>query len=733
MTINAPLTPGGPGVTTGGSGNSGNTGSNSGGTGTGTMGSSTGQGSGGDTNTGAGGGAINGGVLNNGSSGGTITLPFPTFTVGGTTTNKVLPLQTVLIPPAPTIGSGNQLDILLTGPIKLDVMNVTGGNITNIIDNTTGEIDDVHATSIGLLESGGSIGVMSKNTPADVQPIAVESNVFPFLQQHNAIVVGGGVTSSAQAGTSSSTTTPTTTGGNDIIEVSAPMIGNIDVAGAIGSLSGTIAGPILTGEQINTVNIGHGIMPSGSGDFSRAGIYAGGAIGSVTNTVPADIRGNIVSHTGLLSLDLNSGSIINARLENIVDFALSAEPIGKGLIVDTPSPITHPTLDLGALTVNGNGGVIGTLFAYHHIGDVTVNKGFGLFDSDFATVGDGTIESISTDGYGIRDTDFSGGSSVGSIVANGNGSLDSTVNFSSDVRLSEVDTFDPNFGFEPNELTDIHALLGTSATTPVIAGVTDTGIIQDDNFVGNRDLSRVKAYQIRATDPVNLPVVFNFANSIGSITTTSTIDGLSVITGKLNTFHPGGDLMNTSLLIAGPIKTFTLNGNMIDNSAITAQGPNGNISKINIYGNMDGAITAFGGKIGNVTIKGNLTGTISSNALTSLTLSGSLGNGSLDITGSANKITFLGDLGGSGSTLTVGGSVKSLIVKGNLLANVHILGNLQSLTVGKSIISPAAVTVDQTLSLLKVGGDVQAGVIVSTTVLKKKLIHGSDMGTYNII
>lgn len=731
----APLTPSGPGVTTGGSGNGGNTGSNDGGTGTGTTGSS--GGTGGDTNTGAGGGAINGGVLNSGSSGGTITLPFPTFTIGGTTTSKVLPLLTVPIPFAPQLGTtGNTLDVVLSGTIKLDLMNVVGGNFTNIVNTTPGEIDEVQADSVGTLESGGSIGVMSSNTPAAVEPIAVATNVFPFLQQHNAIVVGGGVTAPdapAPISTVGQTVATPDVGGNDIVSISAPTIGNIDVAGAIGSMSGTIAGPILVGEQINTVNIGQGIMASGSGAFSRAGIYAGGAIGSISNTVPADIRGNILSHTGLLSLDLKNGSIINSRIENIVDYTISAEIYGGGEIVDTPSPITHPTLDLGAITVDGNGGIIGTLISFHHTGDITVKGGFGIFKAFMPTVGDGTIESISTDGYGIRNTSFEGGSSVGSIIANGNGSLDSTVNFSSDVRLSEVDAFDPNFNFQPNELTDIHSILGTSATTPVIAGVTDTGAIVDSSFVGNRDLSRVKAYQIRATQPAIAPTVINFSNSIGSITTTSGINGMSVITGKLNTFHPGGDLQNTSVTIAGPIKTFTINGNITDSSSITAQGPNGNIAKLNVYGNMAGSIVANGGKIGNVVIKGSLTGTIKSNALTSLTLSGGLGNGSLDITGSANKITFLGDLGASGSTLTVGGSVQSLIVKGNLLANIRVLGNLKNLTIGKSIISPATIEVDQTLGLLKVGQDVQAGVIVSTTVLKKKIVSGADMGTYNIL
>ena len=141
------------------------------------------------------------------------------------------------------------------------------------------------------------------------------------------------------------------------------------------------------------------------------------------------------------------------------------------------------------------------------------------------------------------------GSTVGSITATGNGQNVSTQLYSPDVRDSEIDSFDPFSGFQPNLLTDINVTTGATAQVPQVPAFgfggsdgnmgTDTGVISNCIWLGNRNLGSVRGFQIRASDPALAPTTFNFANSIGTITTRSSDNGLAVITGRLKTFNPG--------------------------------------------------------------------------------------------------------------------------------------------------------------------------------------------------
>ena len=658
----------------------------------------------------------------------TTVLGSTTTISSGATSNKTKFNQTVVLPNPPILPSAGAFNsVNLSGGVRLDAFSITSPSaIDNISDSTGGEIVNITAAGLGTVSSNGNIGVaFGHSTPAEIMPQATLQNVFPFDQQHNAISSTGNVASISGANI-----------GNIIVGITT---GNAAGGGSVGTLSGTIRGPIVVGGSINSVNYGAGIYPSGTGDFSRAGIYAGGVIGNVANSQPGDIRGSVISNTGIISVRVNGGSIINAVIGNLGSFASSENINTTGVVLPAVnSPITNPIFDIGSISTNGSGGIIGSTIYGGNIQSIATHGGFGILSSFILEGSTGTLSSLSADGYGIRGVRYDGGARVNSIVATGNGSLLSTQSISSQVRYGENSTFDPFFGYQPNTVSDVNIYLTktsgqiVNASVPVVPNVTDTGVIEDSTFVGSRDVQTIRAYQIRATDP-NLPTTFNFANSIGSITTTSLINGLSVTTGKLGTFAPAGNVSNAVLTIAGKIGKIIIHSSFTNGSAIIASGPNGNIGSVKIFGNMDGTIESNGGKIGPVTVFGNFFGKIQSRFLTSLTLAGSLGNGSLNITGSVGTITLASDLGAPGDVLNVQGSVKTLKVGHNLNANVNIGGSLGSLLVGGSIISGVKVTVGSVLNLLKIGGDFQAGATVQAHRVNSRKIKGAANGAVVIV
>jgi len=634
---------------------------------------------------------------------------------GGHTTVPILSPPTIPLTVAP-------LNVVFSGNVGISVLNLDGGNFDEIADNTPGgEIQGIGAASIGTLAGSDPIGTnLYHSTAAAVLPFTAGfSNTFPFNGQR------GGITATG-----------------DIVNINLSSVGNIFCGGTIGTISGSITAPVFATGNINNVILGsQGILPSGSGNLSNAGIYANGVIGNVVGN-NCDIRGNIASTTGIQSVHLQNGSIINANIATYVTLS-DSENIRQG---GTMSPngggtLANPVLTIGGIVTNGSGGIIGSWFQTGSLGVVSSRNGFGILGTLVDTTAIGTVGSIYADGYGVRGILEFGGFNVGSVTANGNGSLDSTAIFSNQVRFSESDQFDPFFGFPPNAATDIDVFLGATVTTPVIPGVTDTGVIEGSEFFGGHNLGSVRAWSIRSTPvPVGSELVitptvstFNFANSIGSIITTGPVNGMTIVTGKLGTLLTGGDLSNTSLTISGRINNLTVRANLTDNSSIIAHGRNGNIGNLTVLGNVAGLIQADGGKIGNVKIHGSLSGRIQTKVINDLVLYQNLGAGALEITGSANTIQLMQDLGPLGNTLTVDGKVNTLKVGSNLTGNIIVKGALGKLQVGGSIVNGAKVTVGTILGLLQVGADFQAGAVVQADKVKKVKVRGANAGTISII
>ena len=676
---------------------------------------------------------------------------------------------------------GLPLFLHASGPANVDlfdivVLNNGGfGDATEITNTSGGEIVNVLAQSIGRLFSTGSIGVAKQHTAAAVNPMQVImaannltaanieqyqvdpditaghyfGNLYPFEKQRIGVVIMGG----------------------DLLSVEAPIIGNIMVNGSIGQVIADgntpgqgIVAPIVafdlsqptilnrfslnTGPQpagnIGSVQIGGGIAPSGSGMFAYSGIYADGRVGTISGN-GADIRGNIVTAAGVDTISLHNGSIINSDIDDTTigqQFLVTEGNLGRAG-VSLVTPIDTPQVDLGTISLTGNGGIIGLEMGVDHLGSLTVNGGFGIFNSFIFNSSDGSIGTIRADGYGIRNTSILGGIVIGSITATQNGQQIPTSNYSPDVRTSETGSVDPYFGFAPNFLTDIDVYLGTNASQTT-SNETQGGVIENLTVAVSRDLGSIRAfsYQQNAlgtllTTQLSDPTLFataqgfamalNIGNTIGTLTSTGGVNGLTVITGKIKKIQFGSDVSRLDMELAGRISNLTINGNLDDGSTIFAKGINGNIGTINVRGNLDGTIKAQK-KIGTLMVGGNLTGTIDAANITKIQ-AGSLNTGNLTIDGNLQNLISLGDLGTTGQSILVHGSVGKVQVAGNMNTSMTVQGNMKMLKVGGSITSGTNVIVTNTLTALLVNGDVQANSTVKAHLIKIKKIKGQTLGS----
>jgi len=623
----------------------------------------------------------------------------------------------VAIPPAPVLPTtGQQLNLMINGNAKVGVWAVNGSNFSSVENQTPGgELVNMTAFSVGTLSSAGSIGMVTGSVGEQVNGPTVFNNTYPFNDQTyglNVVAPGG-------------------TGG--IVSLSAQQFGNINVGTyGIGSISGDNTGPVVTTGQINSVSL-TGMTWAGSGFVGQSGLYAAMAIGNVTSS--GDIRGNIVSQTGLLSLAVrNGGSLDNAVVLQSTNYA-SASAVGPGIATTSvPSPITRPIHQIGNVTVSGNGGIIGSYIAAEHIGTVT-SGGFGVFGSTVQSGGDGTIDGLIGSGYGLRFSNVIGGASAGTVAAVGNGSLVPTSNFSASVRQSETGaTFDPNTGLLLSPLNDIDISLGVTAAAPEEVGVTDTGVIENVTIEGSRSVTMISAYEIRGRAITiggllyNLESVFDVANQINTLQTKGGIDGLTITVGRVLNFKAAGDVSNFTGQFAGAVNRLVFNSNLDASSVIQATGPNGHIGTLIIDGNLAGTVYArtF---ITDLEVHGAITGTVTAARIGTIHVTGAVASGGLTVNGPINNLIVDGSFGPAGSPITVNGNAGNIRIKGDLAANLSVTGNVKELMVGGSILTNSDSTIGGILNLLQVAGDVQAGAIVQAELIKRQVVKGQILGT----
>jgi hypothetical protein len=613
--------------------------------------------------------------------------------------------------------AGRKLDVLLDGSATIDVFNVTGGQFTNIINSTGGEIVNADITSVGTL-SARTLGLAKNATGAAVNGIAQKSNVYPFLDQRNTIDISG----------------------NAIEIASENGLGNIVVGGIVQELTANSNGsstsafeginaPVQVTGELREVNIGEGIAYSGNGNVAHSGIFVDDAIGTIRGS-NADIRGDVISKESIDSIQLRNGSIINTDIAVIDDFADGRQFRTDFLSIDSPlGTFTDPFYELGSIELSGNGGIIGTVVRAYDIGPVTVDGGFGILQSTFNTPGLGQIETLSTDGYGVRNVFIDGGTNFAGIQANGTGSSVGTNNYSKSVRQSEHGSIDPYFGMEPSAQTDLHEFLGTSKKRPKIKNVTKTGVIENTEALFSRGIEQINAHVIRGNSR------FNAANSIDSLVSRNGVNRMSVRSGSVGELRIGGNAKNADVRIAGRISSAFIDGDLVNGSFISATGIDGVIESLNITRDALGDVEAsvqvstltvgrdFGG---NLSIVGDSRDAV---ALSSMTVGRDFVNGSIDITGKVNNIKVGRDFGQNRETVRIVGAVNMLKVGRNLFSDIRVRRDIGNLDVGRSVLSDSLITVDRDLDSLVIGRDLEAGAVITVgRNLGTKQIGGDELG-----
>ena len=630
---------------------------------------------------------------------------------------------------------------------RVDVFTVTDtGTIDSISNTTGGDIANMSAQDIGSINSQGNIGSMVSASGVIMNPIAVFSNTYPFVDQRFGISAGnigsiqawGSIGNVLASGVIGSITADAGQGeAGQFDGINGPIVAN-GTATASGNSDGI---PV----SITSVDIGMGIPFAGSGSVSLAGIYAAGKIVHVTGT-DADIRGAIVSEEGIGTISLTNGSLIDARIDVLSTYGQASELFTGALTFVNLNPsLEKPIYNINNITINGNGGILGTQILAASIDTISVPNGFGIVSTDVEGEGDGTINKVTAGGLGLRDVILND-AVVNNVTATGNGGTATLGSFSTSVRHSESDPLlDPLAGMAPNDLTDLDVYLsGDGIVSFPDPGGLQTGLISSGFFSGPDSLGAVKAYTILDSE-------FDFARATGTLTATNDINDLQVITGAVKIINVAHNADNLDVTAAGKIGPVNIGGNfevgtesvITTLSQIIAKGPSGDIGNVTVNGNFSALLQADSG-IGQVTVgtagtktvqsAGDFSGTIivggnhlPNAQLNLLKLFGGLVGGVIDIVGNVGTIDIAHDFASlSGDTvingnvnsiivgddpargdsifsapMTVTGNVGSVAITGQMTGNLTVQGNLGKFTLNRGTLTACT---DQLTGQLTVGG-----------------------------
>ena len=511
------------------------------------------------------------------------------------------------------INAENSITLRPTGKRGLiDVWNIRGNNFNFIKNHTGGEIvngqigqtGSVLAKNIGWARSNVEPGMTIEGSNiADLAGTSeTEGTTFPFNNAHNAFTINGG---GEGLGAILELEASESIGNVMINGIAMRIAANADGVGTRGVFEG-ITGAIFTQGQLRQIDVGEGLLPSGTGNLGRAGIYSIAETPGQLNGVNlhtgriwlvtaknADIRGDIITNSGINRVEVLDGSIIGAEISvggsplpadqgSGLDLAFSRE-FGGGVLIR--SGFGEATGNVQNVTVNASGtvapgGIIGASFLAFNIGSVTVNGGFGVINTDFQTTGTGRVGNITADGYGVRGVDFGGGQSVEGINARGSGQKVATTFYSPSVRFSEFAAFDPFFGTKPGPTTDLHVMLGTTAAAPIRRGNANaTGSIDFVTVGVSRDIGPVKANTVKVSE-------FNVPNLFTSLEVADYIDTITVTTGRIPLLVVANDSLRSRFEVAGDAETVSF-GNFRGTSSFTSRGKIGVFkTRRSLYGNV---------------------------------------------------------------------------------------------------------------------------------------------------
>ena len=148
---------------------------------------------------------------------------------------------------------------------------------------------------------------------------------------------------------------------------------------------------------------------------------------------------------------------------------------------------------------------------------------------------------------------------------------------------------------------------------PTLEGITDAGIIAGVSAAASRDLNSLVAWKLVGNSP-NEKAVFNFANKIKKIQIAQDVFHVSIITGQLDLFKVGHDVINLDMTVAGPIGDINIGHDYESRSRIRAIGPDGTIDNIFVGHDLDGNMSAEN-TVGHLKVNGLYNGEVTENGV----------------------------------------------------------------------------------------------------------------------
>lgn len=423
----------------------------------------------------------------------------------------------------------------------------------------------------------------------------------------------------------------------DILTVTA----NDDGISADGSFDG-IVGTIFSGRDIDLVEIGDGLVGTGSGPLAQAGIFATSFIDTIReNVAGADIEGAISTGgldldftvpraapiPGINSIELRTGGSIRdayiATARRLDEFWVSPGYGNDGIFLGV----------LNELSVTG-GDIFRSRIVVGQLDELTITNGF--FDATDLSVQGDVTGSITASGF--RNSTLGGGPL--------------------EFRASRITIAE--------DLEVLRAVNGNVVDTTILVIGSVFGSITANDFV-------------RANIGVS--------NTINSIVLAGDMLASNLTAGQLRAMTVGNSIRTSNITVGGPLISLTV-ANEINRTDINVTGPNGRIGTITVANNLSADITSSG-RIGTIRstagdIRGSITTTTAAGDITLLSAFRDLAVDT-DIGGNLAQIMVGRNIGDaqSPSVVLVRGQVGMLSVTGGrIFSDLRVGEGITSIAIG---------------------------------------------------
>ncbi|MFT3684044.1 MAG: hypothetical protein QM783_03785 [Phycisphaerales bacterium] len=472
---------------------------------------------------------------------------------------------------------------------------------------------------------GGNIFVPFVWDTADAADRTLEDSGSPIDNILNGIVIRtGNVTLISARGSIGDVITQGGNGGTGDGGRVTTIIANSDNVNTTGRFEG-ITGSIFVG-QVQTLDVGDGILGPGPTPFAQAGVFATDDI--ISLVAGTRMRNPVLTGAVIIAANANPGDdadgiqsirITGANLDRAFVHVANLDSWWRSPRYGDDRVNTAGTIQTVTVT---NGSVIGTDFHARSIG--TINITGGVWDSSSAQVE----------------------LNIGTINA--------------DAFTSSLSTSDP-LAYMFNQIRAGLDVGTVRVNNPANGDITDLFIS------AGRNNTNISARNLIRSN-------IDIRGNAGTMSFRGDVRASSIGSGRLSSMAVTGDIRSSTIAISGAILSLTAGGDITD-TAITSSGPDGRINNLTAQGTITGTITSSG-PIGTIsTTRGDINVTIS-------TTDGTDGNITTVRSGRDLILSLNMATGTTVNTLQAARNIGRRLVDGTTPDELVIPGNVTTITAG---------------------------------------------------